>query len=33
MTIFDRACFEEKINIDEHKPDERNQDGYTIAMI
>lgn len=33
MTIFDRACFGEIPELGNHKPDERNEDGYTVAMI
>ena len=33
MTIFDRACYGEIPDIAEHKSDEQNEDGWTIAMI
>ena len=33
MTIFDRACYGVIPELGNHKPDERNEDGQTIAMI
>ena len=33
ITIFDRACFGETIELGNHKPDETNEDGYTVAML
>ena len=33
MTIFDKACFGIIPDNIEHNPDERNEDGLTVAMI
>ena len=33
MTIFDRACFGEILDIASHKSHEVNKDGLTVAMI
>lgn len=33
MNIFDLACFGIIPEIGDHKPDEQNKDGWTVAMI
>ena len=33
MTIFDKAIFGVYSELDGHKPDERNEQGFTVAMI
>ena len=33
MNIFDQACFGIIPKLDEHKPEEQDEDGFTIAMI
>ena len=33
MTIFDKAYFGIIPNIEGHKPDEQDDEGYTVAMI
>ena len=33
MSIFDKAIFGIYSKLDGHKPDERNEDGYTVAAI
>ena len=33
MTIFDQACYGITPNIAGHKPDEQDEDGFTVAMI
>ena len=33
MTIFDQACYRIIPNTGNHKSDEKNEDGFTVAMI
>ena len=33
MTIFDKACFGIIPDIGKHKPDERDEEGRTVAML
>ena len=33
MNVFDLACFDIVPEINNHKPEEQNEDGFTVAMI